>query len=275
MEPDSSIADTGFCAFDVETTGLSGSSRMVEIGAVRFRLGEDGEEFSTLVDPRQSISRGALAIHGIDASMVRGAPLAGQALREFFAFAGDSVLIAHNAGFDVGVVSMELVRSRMAFPDNMVIDNLGIARACLDGRRNFKLGTLAEAIGLETGGLHRALPDARATKLVFEEAIASRGWGPLPLRELARYSGDFGFEDSREVEGDLPPEYDIIREAIETDACLRVVYMGGTKGLEPRLLTPLAVHNRWGSYSLDAFCHVDRMNKTFLLDRFLEIELAD
>ncbi len=269
------IADTVFCTFDVETTGLSGTSRMVEIGAVRFKLGDEGEEFSTLVNPRQSISRGAAAVHGIDASMVRDAPLAGQALREFFEFAGDSVLIAHNAGFDVGIVSMELIRCGMSLPENMVIDNLGIARACLSRNRNFKLSTLAASIGLETEGMHRALPDARATKLVFEQAVTARGWQAHPLRELERYSGAFGFADTRDAECELPPEFEIIREAIEANVCLRVVYSGGTKGPEPRLLTPIAVHNRWGSFSLDAFCHLDQMNKTFLLDRFVVIELAD
>ncbi len=269
------IAETLFCAFDVETTGLSESSRMVEIGAVLFKIGEEGEDFSMLVNPRRSISRGAAAIHGIDVSMVRDAPLADEALSAFFNFAGDSVLLAHNAGFDVGIVSMELVRCGMGMPANTVIDNLSIARACLARRRNFKLATLAESIGLDTVGLHRALPDARATKRVFEEAVATRGWMSHPFQELERYSGGFGFADTREVNCDLPAEFEIIREAIETNACLKVVYAGGTKGLEPRVLTPLAIHNRWGSYSLDAFCHVDRMNKTFLLERFITIELAD
>lgn len=269
------IADTVFCTFDVETTGLSEKSRMVEIGAVRFRVGDDGEEFSTLVNPRRSITRGAQAIHGIDASMLREAPLADAALREFFDFAGDSVLIAHNAGFDVGIVSMELVRCGMGMPDNLVIDNLSIARACLAERRNFKLSSLAAAIGLDTAVLHRALPDARATKLVFEEALAASGWLDRPLDDLARYSGCFGFADTRDVECELPPEFAVIREAIASNTCLKVVYSGGTKGTEPRLLTPIAVHNRWGTFSLDAFCHVDRMNKTFLLERFLSIELDE
>ncbi len=267
------IADTLFCAFDVETTGLSESSRMVEIGAIRFKIGEEGEGFSTLVNPRQSISRAAAAIHGISSSMVRDAPLADEALAAFFDFAGDSVLLAHNAGFDVGIVSMELVRCEMAMPGNTVIDNLGIARACLAQRRNFKLATLAESIGLDTCGLHRAFPDARATKLVFEEALGVKGWLSHPLKELDRFSGGFGFQDMRDVEFELPAEFEIIRQAIQSQSCLKVVYAGGTKGPEPRTLTPLAIHNRWGSFSLEAFCHVDRMNKTFLLDRFVKIEL--
>lgn len=268
------IAETLFCAFDVETTGLAESSRMVEIGAVRFRIGEAGEDFTTLVNPRQSISRAAAAIHGISSDMVRDAPLASEALAAFFDFAGDSVLLAHNAGFDVGIVSMELVRCGMAMPANTIIDNLGIARACLAQRRNFRLATLAESIGLDTIGLHRALPDARATKLVFEEAVAGKGWLSHPFAELERYSGAFGFRDMRPVEFELPAEFEIIREAIQSNVCLKVVYAGGTKGLAPRTLTPLAIHNRWGSFSLDAFCHMDRTNKTFLLDRCVKIELA-
>ncbi len=269
------ISDTVFCTFDVETTGLSEKSRMIEIGAVRFRVGEGGEEFSSLVNPRRSITKGAAAVHGISPAMLTDAPLADAALAAFFDFAGDSVLIAHNAGFDVGIVSMELVRCGMGMPDNMVIDNLSIARACLAEHRSFRLSSLAAAIGLDTDVLHRALPDARATKLVFEEAVASSGWLDRPLDDLARYSGTFGFADTRDVECELPPEFEIIREAIAHNACLKVVYSGGTKGTEPRVLTPIAVHNRWGTFSLDAFCHVDRMNKTFLLERFLSIELAD
>ena len=74
------IAEVSFCALDLETTGLSSLSRIVEVGAVRFRLGEEGEQLQTLVDPGCAIPGSASRVHGITDEMVRGAPPARQVL---------------------------------------------------------------------------------------------------------------------------------------------------------------------------------------------------
>src|SRR5450830_1194991 len=75
-EKDMPLSDAGFCAVDLETTGLSSFSRIVEVGAVRFKVGKEGEHFQTLVDPGCAIPPGAMRVHGITDEMVAGSPQA-------------------------------------------------------------------------------------------------------------------------------------------------------------------------------------------------------
>ena len=159
------LEDATYVVVDLETTGLRpGQSGICEIGAVRLRGFEVEAEFETLVDPGQPIAAGASAVTGLRNEHLRGAPRPGEAVRSFLAFAGDAVLVAHNARFDLAFLDRETERltgSRIGSP---VVDTVRLARRLLAGRvAGFGLGQLAWFLGTAERPCHRALPDARAT----------------------------------------------------------------------------------------------------------------
>jgi DNA polymerase III subunit epsilon len=159
------LEEATYVVVDLETTGLRpGQSGICEIGAVRLRGFEVEAEFETLVDPGLPIAPGASAVTGLRNEQLRGAPRPAEAVRRFLAFAGDGVLVAHNARFDLAFLDREtesLTGSRIGSP---VVDTVRLARRLLAGRvAGFGLGQLAWFLGTSERPCHRALPDARAT----------------------------------------------------------------------------------------------------------------
>jgi DNA polymerase-3 subunit epsilon len=154
-----------YVVVDLETTGLRpGTSQICEIGAVRVRALELEAEFETLVNPSMPLGPGVEALTGLSDRELRAAPRVDIAMRRFLAFAGDSVLVAHNARFDLAFLDRETERltgSRIAAP---VIDTVSLARRLLAGRvPRASLGQLAYFFGTAVRPCHRALPDAQAT----------------------------------------------------------------------------------------------------------------
>ncbi len=154
-----------YVVFDLETTGLSAaSSSICEIGAVRVRGLELVERFETLVNPRRPLPAPIAALTGIDPRALRGAPPVELAVRRFLDFAGDAVLVAHNARFDMAFLDREVERltgRRVAGP---VVDTLWLARRLLAGRvSRVGLASLSHFFGTAVRPSHRALPDAEAT----------------------------------------------------------------------------------------------------------------
>jgi DNA polymerase III epsilon subunit family exonuclease len=154
-----------FVVVDLETTGLRpGTSHICEIGAVRVRELELEEEFQTLVNPGVPIGPAISALTGLRDAELRGQPRAGVAVRRFLEFAGDAVLVAHNARFDLSFLDRETERltgARLAGP---VVDTVGLARRLLAGRTpRAGLASLSQFFGTDAQPCHRALPDAQAT----------------------------------------------------------------------------------------------------------------
>jgi DNA polymerase III epsilon subunit family exonuclease len=158
-----------FVVFDLETTGLSArNAEICEIGAVRLRGLEPAGTFQTFVRPRAPLPAAVAALTGIREGDLRGAPPAELAVRRFLAFAGDCVLVAHNARFDMSFLDRAVERMegrRLAAP---VLDTVGLARALVGGRAGrTSLASLARFYGTSVQPCHRALPDAQATAEVL------------------------------------------------------------------------------------------------------------
>ena len=177
-----------YVVVDLETTGLSpGSSSICEIGAVRVRGLELEERFETLVNPRRPLPAAIAALTGIDPSELRGAPPVELAVRRFLEFAGDAVLVAHNARFDIGFLDREVERltgRRIAAP---VVDTVWLARRVLAGRvQRVGLASLAHFFGTSTRPCHRALADAEATAEILLALIGlAQERGASTVAELA------------------------------------------------------------------------------------------
>jgi DNA polymerase III epsilon subunit family exonuclease len=158
-----------YVVVDLETTGLRpGTAQICEIGAVRVRGLELEAEFETLVDPGMPLGPGVEALTGLSNRQLHGAPKPAVAVHRFLVFAGDSVLVAHNARFDLAFLDRETLRltgSRLAAP---VVDTVALARRLLAGRvpRN-SLAQLAYFLDTSVQPCHRALPDAQATAEVL------------------------------------------------------------------------------------------------------------
>ena len=165
-EADTPFEETFIC-FDLETTGLSASrDKITEIGAVKVVNGEVVDTFSTFANPEMPIPDKITQLTGITNEMVKDAPSQAEAVRAFLDFAGDSVLVAHNAPFDTSFIRQAC--NNMGVEYNYTsIDTVAIARAILPDIKNVKLDTVAKYLRLGNFNHHRASDDAEMLAQIF------------------------------------------------------------------------------------------------------------
>lgn len=166
VEPFEEIPDT-YCVFDLETTGFNPKlEKITEIAVCKVRNGEIIDEFSTFVNPEKSIPKNVQELTHITDDMVKDAPTIEEILPKFLEFTKDTILVAHNAKFDISFISHFAKELKLEFKPK-VMDTLVIARELYTSVENHKLGTLAEFLGITLEGAHRAINDTRATAKVF------------------------------------------------------------------------------------------------------------
>ncbi len=187
------LADVTFVVVDLETTGGSAAdSQITEIGAVKVRAGVVLGEFQTLVRPTVPIPAFITVLTGISNHLVADAPRVDAVLPAFLEFAQGSVLVAHNAGFDISFLKSAAAHTGHPWPGFCVVDTVHLARQLIsrDEVPNHKLSSLAKLFMAHTTPDHRALHDARATVDVLHGLIARVGnLGVHTLEELVSYSG--------------------------------------------------------------------------------------
>jgi DNA polymerase III epsilon subunit family exonuclease len=160
-----------FVVFDLETTGLRpGSARPCEVGAVRVEALELTERFQTLANPGAPLQPAVAALTGIRDEELRRAPPVPAAVRRFLAFAGDAVLVAHNARFDMAFLDNETMRLTGRRVAATVVDTVGLARRLL-GRQPANLAALSYRFATDARPCHRALPDAEATAEILVQLV--------------------------------------------------------------------------------------------------------
>ena len=163
------LSETEFVVFDIETTGPKmPPSRVMEIGAARVRDGRIVAEFQTLVNPLMPIPPFIAGLTGIRDEMVSTAPPFEEVAADWLDFADTSVLVAHNAVFDVRFINHEVSN---VFPGRRMMNShictVSLARQLLPELRSFRLAALAEHFSVPHRTRHRAGDDARATARVF------------------------------------------------------------------------------------------------------------
>jgi DNA polymerase III epsilon subunit family exonuclease len=157
------LEDATFVVFDLETTGLRpGTARPCEFGAVRVAHLQLAERFQTLANPGARLQPGVAALTGLRDEQLRRAPPVSAVTRRFLAFAGDAVLVAHNARFDMAFLDNETMRLTGDRVAATVVDTVGLARRLL-GRQPANLAALSHRFVTDARPCHRALPDAEAT----------------------------------------------------------------------------------------------------------------
>lgn len=156
-----------FVVFDIETTGLSPlEDAITEIGAVKVVNGEIVDNYSTFVNPKRRIPKEIVELTSITDDMVKDSPGIEVILPEFLEFVGDSVLVAHNATFDVGFITMAAQKCDIPFKA-CFIDTVALSRALINDIKNHKLNTIAAYLGISLENHHRAVDDATATGHIF------------------------------------------------------------------------------------------------------------
>ncbi len=178
------LREITFVVVDLETTGGrardSNGARadaITEIGAVKVRGGVVLGEFGTLVDPQRSIPPQIVSLTGITTAMVCDAPTIDAVLPMFVEFAGDAVLVAHNAGFDIGFLRAAAEHCEIRWPRPQVLCTVRLARRVLSREEapSVRLAALAQLFAVATQPTHRALDDARATVDVLHALIERVG----------------------------------------------------------------------------------------------------
>ena len=173
--------DDTFVVFDLETTGLSASKdRIIEIGAVKISNGQIVDRFSQFVNPKIPIPYEIERLTGISDQMVIDAREIEEVLPEFIDFCGESIMVAHNAEFDMSFIKEYVKRLGLKQVDYTVVDTVGLSRLVVSElKRSVKLDAVAKALGVPLINHHRAVEDAECTALIFQ-ALCKR----LKEREL-------------------------------------------------------------------------------------------
>ena len=163
--------DQEFVAFDLETTGLSSrNDRIIEIGAVILKNGEEVDRFQTFVDPQRPLERKIVELTGITDEMLEGAPSIEEVLPKFLDFVGGRVLVAHNSDFDTGFIRAEC--ERQGLPYNFTAaDTLILSQNLLRHLNKFKLDIVSNALSLPDFNHHRAGDDAMTCGLIMTKLM--------------------------------------------------------------------------------------------------------
>ena len=159
--------DEEFVAFDLETTGLSSKNdRIIEIGAVILKNGQEIDRFQTFVDPQRKLDKKIVDLTGITDEMLAGAPSLEEVLPEFLKFVGGRVLVAHNSDFDTGFIREACLR--LGYPYHYTAaDTLILSQNLLPQLNKFKLDIVANALSLPEFNHHRAADDAVMCGLIM------------------------------------------------------------------------------------------------------------
>lgn len=159
--------DGTFICFDIETTGLSAArDKITEIGAVKVENGVITDTFSTFANPEMPIPQKITQLTGITDDMVKDAPSQSEAVGAFLEFAGDNVLVAHNAPFDTSFIAKACEDMGREY-NYTSIDTVAISRAILTDIKNCKLDTVAKFLRLGDFNHHRATDDAEMLARIF------------------------------------------------------------------------------------------------------------
>jgi DNA polymerase-3 subunit epsilon len=164
------LAELAYTVFDCETTGLepSAGDEIIQIGATRIvacKLRRQ-ECFDQLVDPQRSVPAAGLAIHGIAPEMLRGQPTIGAVLPAFHAFVQDTVLVAHNAAFDMRFLQLKEASTGVRF-EQPVLDTLLLSAVIHPQQASHQLEAIADRLAVPLLGRHTAIGDAIVTAEVF------------------------------------------------------------------------------------------------------------
>lgn len=163
--------DGEYCVLDLETTGLSfRTEKITEVGIIKIRNGEIVDEFECFVNPERPIPPEVVEVTNITDDMVKDAETIDKVIPKIIDFIGDSVLVAHNADFDIGFLKHNFAEYGYSL-DNTYIDTLRLAKVIFPEMKKYKLGLIADKLDIVVEVAHRALDDVKTLVQVFNVMI--------------------------------------------------------------------------------------------------------
>lgn len=266
---------TNFTIFDFETTGLYPYSgdKICEIGAIRIGPRETRKKFHSMVNPQRPISKGAFFVNRITPDMLISAPGIHEVLPKFIRFIKGSVLVAYNAGFDVGFLECALGEDKNMLDDYYIIDALILARRLFPGIGRYNLSNVAESIGVRSAQEHRALYDAYMTAEVFQKELE------ILMRDGVKTVEDIANTRPKK----LAPlktmknyKITLIESAIREQKKLNIIYRSSWKNeVTQRTITPKELQQGYDRSYLVAYCHLKNGDRNFRLDGIVKVKPED
>ena len=194
INPKGQALNTEYIVFDIETTGLSQKkNKIIEIGAVKVKDGEEIDRFSEFINPEEPIPYSIEQLTSITDEMVMHAPTVDVILPKFLEFCGDDIVVAHNAAFDTGFIKKNAKDLGMKF-DNTIMDTMTLSHVLLPELGKFTLDRVCKALNVKNEHHHRAVDDANATAKIFVklyEMLVERGVKTVEdVNELGSASDD-------------------------------------------------------------------------------------
>ena len=265
------IKDTTFVALDLETTGLTPMiDRIVEIGAVKFKDGQEIDTFHKLIDPEMPISPNAFAVNGITDEMLKGKPTIENVLPDFIEFIGNDVPIAHNATFDAVFLSYDIRRFGLDVPDIPIIDTCSLPKFYFPSLDSYSLANLSTDLNIKSEGLHRALADAKLCMEIFLKCIDKTGReNNLTLNQIMNIDTSMLSLNTGELLLEKP--FYPLTNALKSQKKVKIVYEDRNGLISVRKITPLAISLFRSRVMIEAFCHMSQDERKFRLDRIVEI----
>ena len=270
------LQNLDFVAFDTETTGIwAPANRIVELGAVKFRLGETStDRFSCLVNPERDIPPEVVAIHGITNGDVQSAETIKPVLERFAEFCGpEAVLIAHNAPFDISFMGCESDRAGLPLMENLILDTVDLLKQYRPNLKSYSLETLMREFGLGADQKHRAADDAALVWKLF--SMVAEDFPHFQSR--GEFKQAFTFYAMEQWPGEprpLPDQYKPVAQAIEDGTPLEILYSSNGQPPHRRVIWPRRIHNLRSVFYVSAHCELAEAERTFRLDRIQEFKPA-
>jgi len=269
-ELDQLLCETAFAILDVETTGLNPAygHRVCEVACLRVQNGQEIARFESLVDPERPVSAGAFHVNHITSEMLADAPPFEDVAAPLLALMAGAAIVAHNAPFDLGFLAAELEIAGLPPPEGVIVDTLALVRRLYHFASN-SLPAVAAAMAIDTGTAHRAMDDVQTTCHVLERILydVEQRWGATTLHELVDFQGGLiPYPYARAVP--LPPT---IAEALDSGGRVRMRYVNAAGQETIRTIQPLRVREDRGYQYMVAYCHLKGEQRTFRLDRIIEM----
>ncbi len=269
LSPTTPVEELPLTFVDVETTGLEADKgdRICEVALLQVQRGQEQARFTSLLHPERSMPARATAVNGITDTMLATAPCFATLIPSILPLLHGSVVVAHNAQFDIRFLRHEFARGQQDLPQLAVVDTLALAQAWYHFHHN-SLEAIAATFGLSNAVRHRALADVLTTWQVWQRFIADKRInGPLTLAHVMHPN------DHRSM-AELEALTTTLREALQTSTPLHLRYKASNAQETQRVIEPLELQYVRGYSYLRAYCYLRQDERHFRLDRMMELELA-
>ena len=270
------IKNATFVAFDTETTGLwAPVNRIVEIAAVKFSVIEEAADtFQALVNPGMPIPPEVIEIHGITNEMVADQPSADVVLKQFIDFCGpDSILLAHNAAFDISFVGCELDRASLPVPENPILDTVDIFKRFQPDHASYSLISLCRHYNICESQDHRALSDAQMVRELFIKSLGHLS-AANSIEVLSNMITVHKMEGWHAQEARLPAEFDVLNKAVDDGLRVEIMYQAPARTAHKRIIRPKHIYKLGKVYYINSYCEYSKDERTFRLDRMADFVIV-